>query len=552
MKKTLIVLMSIIFIQNQAVCTPLGFADFTLKNQCVCTSVLLASTPIIYTTGISGNLTASANKNIYIKSDKDIALDKVNSGETVNMEILGKITNGAFNGQSNITSNIINLNAENIGERDNNLGISLTGADSIVNMNAEDSLYVDNVSETQDFNIGIVEAGNNAVISSETGDIVAFDENSYISANNIEFDAKNGNIGSQDNKLKVTDFDLVSGHANGNIDLEVITPDSLGLEEALIRHPELVSGSAVYNIGDIKSDNGYIDMYSSDSGINLKGIVDAKESINADIYGNITDDAGNDTAGFYSDKINLISETGSIGTSDNSIRIGASLAGHSVLDTESTLNADAINGIYIESHDTIVADKVESNADVRLESEEDIKAKPQEDESANITANNIELTAGQNIGEKDNRLVTEITTDKGRTNLKANGNIYLKQNGTNRFYSDYVINTGNGATDLLVPDNSVFIIDLEVANPSLFKIDFTGMKYKKEISIGFNDLKKLTIDPTVTRKDDEEDPEEESELLRSFKYNIYVSPDVFKFPANIRLSPLNPLISKNTTEKKTI
>ena len=423
---------------------------------------------------------------------------------------------------------------------------STTGEDSIVNIEAEESLYINNVSETENLNIGTIKAGETASISSEIKDIIAYDEDSYISANNIEFNAKEGNIGSDDNKLKITDFELVSGYAKENINIEIITPDALNIEEDAIRHPELVSGSAVYNVGDLKSEEGYIDIYSGDSGINLKGEIEAKESINADIYGSISDDATNNTAGFYSKNVNLKSKTGKIGDKDNSIRVGdfpsSAIPGGS--NRESTLNANAESGIYIESEDTIIADKVETEkSDVKLESDNDIKAKKQDNEGSNIKAENIELTAGGNIGEEDNRIVTEITKEKGKTNLKANGNIYLKQNGMNRFYSDYVINKGNGNTSLLLPDNHAFIIDLDIANPGLFRIDFAERKYKNNISIGHNSIEKLAIHPVAVRQNTEEEEEKENkyELLKGFQDNIIVHPDLFSPLKQFNVTILKPI-----------
>ena len=366
---------------------------------------------------------------------------------------------------------------------------STTGEDSIINMEAEESLYINNVSETENLNIGTIKAGEIAAISSEIRDILAYDEDSYISAKNIELNAKKGNIGSANNKLKLTGFELLSGYAKENIDIEIFDFD-------VIANPE-ERGNPVYNIGGLKSEEGYIDIYSGDSGINLKGEIDAKESINADVYGNITDDAGNNTSGFYAKNINLVSRKGSIGSKENSIRIGASpssvIPGGS--SRESILNAESETGIYAESEYTVIVDKVETKTDAKLESENDIKAKKQEDGTSNIKAENIELTASGNIGEEDNRIVTEITKEKGKTNLKANGNILLKQNGMNRFYSDYVINKGNGNTSLLLPDNHAFIIDLDVANPGLFKIDFAERKYKNNVSIGHNAIEKLAIHP---------------------------------------------------------
>ncbi|MCL2144545.1 MAG: hypothetical protein FWH43_03515 [Endomicrobia bacterium] len=363
--------------------------------------------------------------------------------------------------------------------------------------------------------------------------------------------AKEGNIGSEDNKLKATGFELLSGYAKENIDIEIF--------DAVNPLPDKGEGRVrVYNIGNIKSEEGYIDMYSGDSGINLKGEIEAKENINADIYGNISDDVGNNTAGFYSKNINLKSQTGKIGSKDNSIRIGSSPSLPVIPEgsnRESTLNAESEGGIYIESEDTIVVDKVETEkSDVKLESEKNIKSKKQENEESNITAENIELTAGGNIGEEDNRIITKITKEKGKTNIKANGNIYLKQNGKNRFYSDYVINKGRGATNLLLPDNNAFIIDLELTNPGLFRINFTERKYKNEINIGYNDLKKLTIHPVAVRQNNREEEEKENgyELLKGFQNNIAIDSGIFTLPSNMMINPFNPIISEKTTENRNI
>ena len=501
----------------------------------------------------SGIVTAKAKENIDIHfHNENNVINTITAGDKITLSTEGNIVSND-NTINNIIGHNINITADNIGEQDNNINFMLvdnkdSSESKLINLSANDSLYISSLGENNNIVAGVVKAENNAIISSENSDIITFDEDSYISANNIEFNAKEGNIGSEENKLKATDFELVSGYAKENIDIEIITPDALNIYEDTIRHPKLVSGSAVYNVGNLKSNEGYIDLYSSDSGINLKGEVDAKESINADIHGSITDEFGDNTSGFFSKNVNLKSKTGKIGSKDNSIRIGESAS--SVIpggsNRESTLNAESEAGIYVESKDTIVASKIETEkSDVHLESENNIKAKEQENGTSNIIAENIELTAGGNIGEEGNRVVTETTKDKGKTNLNANGNIYLKQNGMNRFYSDYVINKGNGATNLLLPDNHAFIIDLDIANPGLFRIDFAERKYKNNVNIGYNSIEKLVIHPVAVRQNNEEEEvEDKYELLKDIKENIIVHPDLFS-PLKQFSVPLKPISKLN-------
>ena len=243
--------------------------------------------------------------------------------------------------------------------------------------------------------------------------------------------------------------------------------------------------------------------------------------------------------------IELNAKEGRIGTSDNSIRIGYSpddsVIGESS-NRQSTLNAKAEEGINIESSDTIIVSKVETPEDVKIETEQSVYALEQEKEASNITAENIEVHAGANIGEQDNRLLVETLNNKdSRVNLEANGEIYIEQSGNkNVFYSDYVINHGDGTVDLLLPDNHAYIVNLDVANPNKFKIDFTNLKYKKEINIGHSSIERLTIHPKAVRqnKDEEEtDAESKYNLLKRLKENIIIHPDI--------LSPLKqPVLPK--------
>ncbi|MCL2144547.1 MAG: leukotoxin LktA family filamentous adhesin [Endomicrobia bacterium] len=495
-----------------------------------------------FTVDVAGNLTAYSQKNIYINSYSDVALNTINAGEVVSLEIDGDIINALTDSRANITGNTIDVKAENIGERDNNITVSLTGENSIINMQAEDSLYINNVSSNQNLYVGTIEAENDAVINSENGDILAYDEDSYVSAKNIEFNAKEGNIGSKENKLKVTDFELVSSYAKENIDIEIIN---------VIASGQSPRSNPVYNIGNIKSEEGYIDMYSGDSGINLKGEVEAKENINADIYGNISDDVGNNTAGFYSKNINLKSKTGKIGSKDNSIRIGDSPS-HVIPENsnrESTLTAESEEGVYIESNDTIVVSKVEAKkSNVRLESKKSIKAKKQENEASNIIAQNIELKAEESVGEENNRLITETTKEKGRINIDAGKNIYIKQNGKNVFYSDYIRNHNDANVSLLLPGSNAYIVDLDIENPNKFRVNFLDSKYKNNISIGHNAIEKLAIHPQAVRhSNNEEEIENEYELLKNFKDNIIIAPGLLNLFQQLN-APIR-LISKLTEEK---
>ncbi|MCL1972330.1 MAG: filamentous hemagglutinin N-terminal domain-containing protein [Endomicrobia bacterium] len=505
----------------------------------------------------SGILTANAKNNIYIHlHGADNIINTITAGNKLDLHSEGNILTND-NSITNIIAHNINIEADNVGTRDNNINIALVNNEdsqenNLINISANDSLYVNNtgfvsfpnveVGNPSSFVVGSMTADNNAVINSEYGDIIGFDGNSYISARNIELNAKKGNIGKSNNKLKVTGFELISGYAKNNIEIEIITPESLGL---VASHPELDSGSAVYNIGDLKADEGYINMYSSDSGINVKGEIDAKESINADIYGNITDDIGNNTAGFYSKNINLISKKGSIGSKDNNIRIGGSnpFVIPESSNRESMLNASAEGGIYIESDDTIVVSKVETEkSDVRLESGQDIKSNNQNSQDSNIIAQNIELKAEGSIGEEDNRLITETAKEKGRINIDAGKKIYIKQNGTNIFYSDYIRNRSNSDVSLLLPGSHAYIVDLDIENPNKLRIDFLDNKNKNNVSIGHNAIEKLTIHPRVVKHNrEDEEMEDKYELLKSIENNIIIHPDLFKLlkPLNAPLRPIS-------------
>ncbi|MCL2335025.1 MAG: hypothetical protein FWC57_03065 [Endomicrobia bacterium] len=149
MKKTLIVLMSIIFIQNQAICAPLGFVDFALKNQQVSRSMSLAGTPIIYTVKNSSaghdaslfNVAGSVSLKEQPKQS-----DKPESGSYVDKESYqsgGSGESGAF-------------------------GIGISGSASINNVHGEANAYVKDTNMESEEDLKL-KSSENSKVTAGTG-----------------------------------------------------------------------------------------------------------------------------------------------------------------------------------------------------------------------------------------------------------------------------------------------------------------------------------------------------------------------------------------------
>jgi hypothetical protein len=93
---------------------------------------------------------------------------------------------------------------------------------------------------------------------------------------------------------------------------------------------------------------------------------------------------------------------------------------------------------------------------------------------------------------------------------------------------------------------------LDLANYNLFTIDFLESKYKNNINIGYNDIKKLVIHPKAVKyplmkKEDEEEAQEKYELLKSFNENIKLSPELLNPLKQLSLptKPISKLIENN-------
>ncbi|MDR3050003.1 MAG: hypothetical protein LBV16_09280 [Elusimicrobiota bacterium] len=457
------------------------------------------------------NETASAGLDISFIADNNIALNTAIAKQ--NISVIAKKDITRIDAQKNIVGQNIYINADNIGTEDKSIGVELKNntdiSDMVLNAKANDSLYINNAADNQDLYFGKIESGNNAVVTSENRDILNKYEYSQISAKNIIINAKKGNIGKANDKIFLTDFDIFSAYAYKDIHIR--------------------SGEKINNVGDIKSQSGDIDLLVFDGDANIVGKVNAYQNIFANILvGNITD--GDGAAGFYAKDINLIVDNGSIGTLGDSIRIG-----NNTESEDTRLNAYGKQGVYLESSDTdLTVAKVKSpNGNIRLETNRAVDVEKPAYNDSNFEANNITIHSGDRIGGADNRAVFETLQTDGRINLSAQNGISLEQIGSRRFYSDYIINENSGLVSLLLPNNHVFIKNISLNDKNALNIQFTNNIYFNGINIGYNDVRKLVINPASAISPFQQDREKIYEILKLFNENIIVSPDLFNF-ANMR------------------
>jgi hypothetical protein len=483
---------------------------------------------------IDGNITSSDNGVNLNTYDGDISTTgDISAKDEVNLD--------TFDGDVIINGNIISSESD--------VNLNTNG-----NVNTTGDIYAKGEVNLDTHNGDVSIDGN---ITSDKGDI---DLNTYEGDVKTTGDivSTEGDINVNTNGNVTTYGDITSTDGKINIDTHIGDVNTYG---------NIKSAEEEININTYNGDENVFGTIEAKKDVNItidegelnvsNAVMSEEEKINVNVYGDINDSGTNTYEGLYANEINIISEVGTIGNEDNSLRIGAVITDEQSVpnqsDPEQTVpvrhpelvsgsgsevtivNASNVESIYLESHSNVEVSKVEAPHEVNIETEKSVYAKAQENEASNITAEYIEIHAGANIGEENNRLVTETLHNKDLVNIEANGEIYLRQTGKNIFYSDYVINTGNGATNLLLPDNHVYIVNLDVYNPKLFKIDFINLKYKKEINIGYNDIKKLAVHPITVRKNTEdEDMEEKLELLRGFKENIILSPDM--------LSPFKQII----------
>ncbi|MCL2799924.1 MAG: hypothetical protein FWD54_06590 [Endomicrobia bacterium] len=421
----------------------------------------------------------------------------------------------------------------------------------LVDISATENLYVDKVFADKNITItaanGSIETGTQS-ITSENGNILITGKDE-VEVNAAIF-AKKGNVEilSEENELYVTGNIVASEgtvvflsegktEITGNVTADKdITADSK--KELKVK-------------GDMTSENGGVDLKSREK-TDIEGAITAKETIKslvkngnltikgavrslegnlnfkvlngaliignkavsnqgsilANVYGDITGDRTSvSEAGFYAGDVRLNSKNGDIGKPDNFLYI----------DNENPdfviANLIALNGgIYVEGFTNgLIIERFWCGKDLFVIAGGDILAKSLGDQEPNVVAANITLhslngSIGKEnlspslaaiIGKEDSRIIAAPIEEKGKVNLSAVTGIYLDQYVHTTFYSDYVRNSGKGKVSLLIPDNNAFIVDFSVLPGTDVNIRFVNNMHVKNVSLGYNDIKKLTVHPVA-------------------------------------------------------
>ena len=376
----------------------------------------------------------------------------------------------------NINAKEINIEANNVGDSNNYIGVMLTEEDSALNIKSTGDIYINNamLDEINDnstvLKIGNIEVANDANIKSQ-GDILNANENSKIIANNLNFVEVKGNIGDPNDKILV-DTNKITANATGSINLRYNKTDD-------------------FVVDNIISQDGNVNLDSSGNIVIEEKISAQKGDVDLNAVGSVTDLLSDEQASVFANNINIKAD--SIGTSDKYFRINTSAAeqGYLTAETKNSINIASLN------KDLEIGEVVSKKADVSLVTDKSVTVNNLGGDKENIKANNITIKAkdGQ-IGSEDNFVVVNVNKEGGKVNLEAKDEINLKQT-EHTFISDYVYNT-NGKVNLDVPNSDVRIKDVKVSE---LNIMFENRQNINEIMLDDKYIKNLTISPVSTQLD---------------------------------------------------
>jgi len=426
---------------------------------------------------LTGSLSALSFYSIYLNSVKDLAVTYISSPETINITTNNNLTNANMIEYVNINAKEINIEANNIGDSNNYIGVMLTEEESVLNIKSTGDIYINNakLDEINDnstvLKIGNIEVANDANIKSQE-DILNANENSKITANNLNFVEVKGNIGDPNDKILV-DTNKVTANATGSVNLRYNKTDD-------------------FVVDNITSQDGNINLDSSGNIVIEEKISAQKGDVNLESGGNVKDLLPDNEASIFANNISIKAD--SIGTQDNSLGVNTSAT------EQGYLNAETENGINIVSpnKNLDVEKTVSNNSDIYLASDKSLVVKNLGGDNENIKANNITIKAknGQ-IGSENNFVVVDVNNEGGKVNLDTTDGIYLKQT-EHTFDSDYVYNTNNGNINLDLPSSNVRIKDIKTGGNKL-NIMFRDRENINDIMIDNRDVKNLTINPVSTQ-----------------------------------------------------
>ena len=423
---------------------------------------------------LTGSLSALSFYSIYLNSVKDLAVTYMFSPDTINIITNNNLTNANMNEYVNINAKEINIEANNIGDSNNYIGVMLTEEESVLNIKSTGDIYINNakLDEINDnstvLKIGNIDVANNANIKSQN-DILNANVDSKIIANKLNFVDVKGDIGKVDDKILV-DVNEVSANATGSVNLRYNKTDDFVVE-------------------NITSDSN-ISLASNGNIVIQEKISAQKGNIELEAVGSVNDLLSDDETSVIANNVNI--KANSIGTADNYLGINTSATKQGYLNAETEQNINIVS----PNKNLDVSRISSNNSDISLIADKSLNGEKLNEDKENIKANNITIKAkdGQ-IGSQDNFVVVGVNNEGGKVNLDATDGISLKQT-EHTFNSDYVYNTNSGKVVLDVPNNDVRIKDVKVNE---LNVMFENRDNINNIMLDNRDIRNLMINPVSTQ-----------------------------------------------------
>lgn len=504
----------------------------------------------------SDSVSGAAKDNIYLTSDESVSYENVNSAEGV-IDLFSKENLYADNINAFENINILSEKALDVGIK----GIS--SSEGAITLTGGKEVKLDGKVEAKD-NIAIEAAENliqNADIKSEKGtvvanvekeieinaDVTAGDDISFkgndiitVKGNLLSTDgaiglAAGGNITTNGSLSAKDDIVFDGGNeilVSGNVDssagsIDMTSASKTDINGALTAFNNIgidVADKALTINGETRALNGNINFNISASDLFVNNIVAGKGTVYADVYGSIIDDASSLTAGIYANEVDLNARTGNIGSKQNHFRIDNEAASPVIV------TATAENGgVYIDGFANGAKIKlIKCAEDIILIADNTIEGVFMGEKVANLVAKNITMhSLNGSVGTEKNRIIVAPLFMKGKVNLSAATGMYLDQY-VHICYSDYVRNNKNGTVSLILPDSHAAITEVSVSGKTDVNIEFLSNKHVKEVSLTYNDIKKLIVHPTaVLHPSLKPAPQHKLDLLEDFEDNVSVDGDLF-------------------------
>ncbi len=428
----------------------------------------------------SGSVTLDADYGI-IASDSnssDLVYD-IFSSKGVNLNTkFGNIENIAIN-----TDGVVNASAgysdDGIASGLSDISITLISKKELTEeelgkMSAEQqkAAYEEYIKDLKDMKVGKVKASKNVFIHSEKS-IVNGNENSSISGEQIVLSAKNGDIGSEDSAINLNANRDISAYAGDDASVYLTSDSDLKINE--IRSYKTYGKSAEPTNDDyelkrvVLKTKGNITNAAIDSNkANVSAdnvVLNAENNIGTEIkYFNVDTESSTSedglTFGAYDayingvdNDLNIVSsevKNNTYLTSDEDITISDLTVGGNLnlsapdvnikdMNVKGKFNAFADNLDVHSSNDInigYVAGRTEDYTNsAKVSSDKSIKNGNETEQDTNIYGKDIELSAGQSVGEKDKDLSLKLAHDNNVT-LKSKNSLSVSANGEAGNYSD--------------------------------------------------------------------------------------------------------------------